>query len=246
MGTKIEYAIDVLAPSSKSSCFSVDESDQYYSKSQGVNNNSFKITGLDKYHNNMPDKHNIDFIRKTMQIHEDIFKQQVRELHRVYSVQKMLMEEMKNNKKHYRNNNNNVNIEYDYRLKLDNLRQEHEISPRESCSSDIQTLMKIKTGFEFDLQKTNQDQDASISTSRIINEGDNDEEEEDEIELSLSIGGAKRSSKKLKLKNEQLQESSTPTTPISNSSPPTFDQGKKHPHWLFQGLSTNRTSSSTG
>ncbi|KAJ0090373.1 hypothetical protein Patl1_14225 [Pistacia atlantica] len=43
----------------------------------------------------MLEKHNIDSIKRTMQIHEDIFKHQVQELHRLYSVQKMMMAELK-------------------------------------------------------------------------------------------------------------------------------------------------------
>ncbi|GMP36639.1 hypothetical protein CsSME_00008705 [Camellia sinensis var. sinensis] len=46
----------------------------------------------------MLNQHNIESIKKTMLIHQDIFQHQVRELHRLYSVQKMLMDEMRNNK----------------------------------------------------------------------------------------------------------------------------------------------------
>ncbi|XP_065850989.1 uncharacterized protein [Euphorbia lathyris] len=208
MGTKIEYAINLLASEQKSSNFSVhskDESD-YYSQSQGLNH-SFQITGLHK----MPEKPNIDFIRNTMQIHEDIFKQQVRELHRVYSVQKMLMEELEKNKKHW-----------NYR-KINNMNMDNELSSRErsgSCSG---------VGRGFDLERVAAE---DVSTGVSINEGDN-AHDEDQIELTLSLGGS-RSSKKQKLKNEELQESSR--APNSNSSPANIDKERKHPHWLFQGV----------
>ncbi|KAJ6355453.1 hypothetical protein OIU77_005945 [Salix suchowensis] len=63
----------------------------------GVWKRTFKLVGQTKSGSStdrMPDKHHTDFIKKTMQLHEDIFKQQVRELHRLYSVQKILMEDL--------------------------------------------------------------------------------------------------------------------------------------------------------
>ncbi|GMH17957.1 hypothetical protein Nepgr_019798 [Nepenthes gracilis] len=41
------------------------------------------------------DQRNLEIIRKTMLLHEEIFKQQVRELHRLYSVQRALTEELR-------------------------------------------------------------------------------------------------------------------------------------------------------
>lgn len=81
MGTKLECAFNLLPPSPKSKSFSVhcvDELDYLQTKALNI---SFQITGLDKHHisvkDRMSEKNNIDFIRKTMQMHEDTFKQQV-------------------------------------------------------------------------------------------------------------------------------------------------------------------------
>ncbi|KAK7329766.1 hypothetical protein VNO77_23945 [Canavalia gladiata] len=94
MGTKIEYSINLLATlvdSNNLAVGGVDVWEHYQNKPKrkGIN----KLGGpMDR----MLDRNNIESIKKTMQMHEDIFKHQVRELHRVYSVQKMLMEELKN------------------------------------------------------------------------------------------------------------------------------------------------------
>lgn len=79
MGTELEYAITLLTTSPSSSSISVRDHLDYL-QTKGLNKN-LQITGLDKFccsMDRMPDKHNIDFIKKTMQMHEDIFKHQVR------------------------------------------------------------------------------------------------------------------------------------------------------------------------
>ncbi|RDY01014.1 hypothetical protein CR513_15713, partial [Mucuna pruriens] len=94
MGTKVEYSINLLATlvdSNNLAVGGVDVWEHYQNKHQrtGIN----KLQGpMDR----MLDRNNIESIKKTMQRHEDIFKHQVRELHRVYTVQKMLMDELKN------------------------------------------------------------------------------------------------------------------------------------------------------
>ncbi|KAH7860650.1 hypothetical protein Vadar_016341 [Vaccinium darrowii] len=44
----------------------------------------------------MVEQQKIESIKKTMLLHEDIFKRQVRVLHRLYGIQKVLMVEMRN------------------------------------------------------------------------------------------------------------------------------------------------------
>ncbi|KAJ6435472.1 hypothetical protein OIU84_000624 [Salix udensis] len=73
-------------------------------QTRGLEKN-LQVSGTDKSGSStdrMPDKHHTDFIKKTMQLHEDIFKQQVRELHRLYSVQKILMEDLEKENKQNR------------------------------------------------------------------------------------------------------------------------------------------------
>lgn len=97
--------------------------------------------------------------------------------------------------------------------------------------------------------------------------------EESELELTLSIGLSSSSTTMTTTTNKDMdyssttsmrsssdncnnqsnnnlynnsnnnQESSGPNTPMSSSSTTSLDREKKRPHWLFQGLSINRTSS---
>jgi hypothetical protein len=80
MGTKLEYAINLLATSHNSSSVSVRcVDDLEYLQTRGLSKD-LQVSGIDKFCSSMdrmPEKHNIDFIKKTMQLHDDIFKQQV-------------------------------------------------------------------------------------------------------------------------------------------------------------------------
>nr|ACJ85973.1 unknown [Medicago truncatula] len=93
MGTKIEYSINPLAYSKDCNNFTVvgvDAWEHYQNKGLKVSNKHCSI-GVNNLQNPMDrilDRNNMESIRKTMQIQEDIFKNQVKELHRVYNVQK--------------------------------------------------------------------------------------------------------------------------------------------------------------
>ncbi|KAJ4830501.1 hypothetical protein Tsubulata_012823 [Turnera subulata] len=292
MGTKLDYAINLLATSQNSSSISVQYLDeQPYLQARELNRNhqitrSGKISSL-MDRTMMPDKNNPDFIRKTMQMHEDIFKHQVRELHRLYSVQKMLMEELKKEikqTKQYWNPMTNTNCAQIIngpnpttthaasRFSLQNFQAlaGDDPSPKErsgSCSGE--TARTTPRGFDLEMP-AEEDISTRVSTMDDINQAGpssflphkgnklmRDESDEDsEVELTLSIGGGSSSTttgkKKSKnshsleldslpsFKSERAEDCSTPTTPLSSSSA-TFDQERKRPHWLFQGLSINRT-----
>lgn len=109
---------------------------------------------------------------------------------------------------------------------------------------------------------------SSIMNSRINQMNLEGSDEDSAVELTLSIGGSSSSSMKMPKKyskqphseefgctnssHRELDSSASfksdnkgevfsgPNTPISSSSS-TFNQEKKRPHWLFQGLSINRT-----
>lgn len=128
-----------------------------------------------------------------------------------------------------------------------------------SCSGEI-----IKRQRDFDLEKPASERDifsgASVcdeafQSCKISNDGC---DEEMEVDLTLCIGNNQDNKKKKKnrsyliplgcsdspngMKNsyvcfqsDRVGDCSDPTTPISSSSV-TFDQDKKGPHWLSQGL----------
>lgn len=80
MGTKIEYSRNLLASSVDSNNFIVGGVDVWeHYQNKGVTNNHFSL-GINKLQDPMDrmlDRNNIESIKKTMQMHEDIFKQQV-------------------------------------------------------------------------------------------------------------------------------------------------------------------------
>ncbi|KAJ7955807.1 A-kinase anchor protein 9, putative isoform 1 [Quillaja saponaria] len=100
MGTKLEYFVNLLAALPDSNNLTVGHVDVWeHFQNQGLRK-SYHIhrIGVDKLQSlmdRMIDRNNTESIKKTMQMHEDTFKHQVRELHRLYSVQKMLMNQLK-------------------------------------------------------------------------------------------------------------------------------------------------------
>ena len=80
MATNIEYYINFLSSSVDSNKLTVDGVDAWeHYQNRGLRSNDHKI-GNHKFQDPMerkPDKNNIESIKKTMQMHEDIFKQQV-------------------------------------------------------------------------------------------------------------------------------------------------------------------------
>ncbi|XWS70959.1 hypothetical protein CRYUN_Cryun03dG0095600 [Craigia yunnanensis] len=211
MGTKLEFAINPLASSqSSNSCsFTVHFVDDYF-RTRALKENRQKI-GFDR----VLERHNMESIRKTMQMHEDIFKHQVRELHRLYSVQKMLMDELKNEIRQNRfwatpmtssdiNQSQFINQHY---LTTQttcgyNLHVQGDPSSRErsgSCSGDT---MKISRGFDLE-RPTGEDISAeagaveedqagpsSLMQSRINQMTIEGSDKDSEVELTLSIGGS--------------------------------------------------------
>lgn len=82
MGTKIDYAINLLRSSSNSNSFTVNGVDDlnYYLNSSGLKVKPRRSGLEDKGQSSidkMFDRNNADSIRRTMQMHEDVFKYQV-------------------------------------------------------------------------------------------------------------------------------------------------------------------------
>ncbi|XP_059636600.1 uncharacterized protein LOC132278749 [Cornus florida] len=218
MGTKIQYAIDPLAASPNNN-FDVNwlgDWDNFLNK-KGPKL-SLESAALNKFHNStdrMLDQHNIESIKKTMLMHEDVFKHQVQELHRLYRVQKMLMNEVKNGVKQTRSCGPMTGSEFNY----SNFSNRHQptttsdytphvqrvrdnLSSREPsgcCSGEPSRMFKA-----FDLEKpaeedvstgiraVEEDQ-AGPSSHRHPNSNKmniNECNEGCDIELTLSIGGS--------------------------------------------------------
>ncbi|XP_010536903.1 PREDICTED: homeobox protein 5-like [Tarenaya hassleriana] len=232
----------------------------------GEDEGRFRVRPMDRF----LDKQNIESIRKTMQAQEDIFKHQVRELHRVYSVQKMMMEELKRQRRLWTNNRPNIinltsqpptasyNNNSFFLLDINSSNNNNHQSSRErsgSCSAGVDLESPAREISAVDLGRTN----------------GSDLMDESELELTLSVGMSSSSTSRSYHQRETMattnnnmdmdstttsfrsdncnnnnnnnnknQDCSGPSTPMSSSST-TLDQEKKRPHWLFQGLSINRT-----
>lgn len=83
MGTKLQSAINPLATSPTSSSFTLNSVDDWdYFQGKGLKEKYLQRTGLDILQDSMDrmmlEQHNIESIKKTMLMHEDIFKHQVR------------------------------------------------------------------------------------------------------------------------------------------------------------------------
>ncbi|XVE98805.1 hypothetical protein REPUB_Repub03eG0140100 [Reevesia pubescens] len=298
MGTELESAINPLASSqNSSSCsFTVHFVDDYF-RTRALKENclNFELDRFRSYMDRVLERHNMESIKKTMQMHEDIFKHQVRELHRLYSVQKLLMHEMN---KEIKQNRFWTTPMTSSDINQSQFINQHQLTTRTSCGYNFHVqgdpssrersgscsgdTMKIARG--FDLQRpagedisaeasaAEEDQagpPSSLMHSRINQMTMEGFDEASGVELTLSIGGSSSSKKMSKKSKPHIQElgctnsqsihkeirefdssasfksdrgenCSDPNTPMSSSSA-TFDQERKRPHWLFQGLRINRT-----
>ncbi|KAI9078721.1 hypothetical protein K1719_039308 [Acacia pycnantha] len=234
MGTKIEHSINPLAVAVESNNFSISGVDvwEYYQKKRltEINNNKLKKDPISM------DRNIMESIKKTMQMQEDIFKHQVGELHRVYSVQKMLMEELKkenrqkniwtamngleisfhshhhNDQQQQQQHQRRTQTSYDPNLQVQNLRDDYCSRERSgSCSGNGDTIKMPQRGI-IDLARPAEEEDDDEGEAgpscKIRNNGD-DEEEDMEVDLTLSIGGSSNSQGKKKEKTNLLYSSAS-------------------------------------
>lgn len=164
---------------------------------------------------------------------------QVEELHRVYRVQKLLMDEMKKEVKQKKLWNTMKGEETKIPNGTTDLQAHQsvkdEMCSRErssgSCSAEHIIGPKIpKTGFNLEMPAEEEGTligECEAGPSSYI-------DEEIELDLTLSIGGSNNETKKNKkklnfcgsFKSDRLGECSDPTTPMSSSSV-TFEQERK-------------------
>ncbi|KAL8127070.1 uncharacterized protein LOC141717211 [Apium graveolens] len=209
-----------------------------------------------------------EFIKKTMIDQENTFQNQVRELHRLYSVERRLMSELKTeiNQISLRGSKTGLGFNdsgYVY-SRVEGIRVDQSLGEHsESCSTEI---LKRPKGFDLE-RRTEQEDDMSTGVSATDEErkkpmtdapwksgGTSIDAKFRDIELTLSIGGSSgrkrlESHKSLKLDNlREVQSSSiikgeefsdSSITPKAISSK-NNEKGKQS-HWVFQDLSLSRT-----
>ncbi|KAL2338661.1 hypothetical protein Fmac_013107 [Flemingia macrophylla] len=231
MGTKIEYSTNLLATLVDNNNLAVGGVDVWEHCQ-----NKHRRTGINKLQgpmDRMLDRNNTESIKKTMQMHEDIFKHQVRELHRVYSVQKRLMEELKNEirQQKFWNHMEDIDVSQTHFIKqqhqttqilqkpdfsVQNLREDLNTREKNVCCSG--NTIQMQRGFDlerpaeeeiftqargFDEGEAGPSSHASFQSCKISTTSGYDEEEE--VDLTLSIGGS------------QIKNSHLPQLACSNS-----------------------------
>ncbi|XP_031381218.1 uncharacterized protein LOC116195928 isoform X1 [Punica granatum] len=248
MGTRFEYAINLLASSPISSSSSsktnttsfriVNDTEKLRSSNLRAERRTEKrgLCGFweQEREDGMMDRNeeirNIEYIKKTMQMQEDVFKQQVRELHRLYNVQKMLMDEVKKQ-----------------------FEQSRIWAPLPTTTSSVTNMNSISwpnqafpsprndppSPRNFDLGGPIKG-DISTDTSRGTNNEVGCSMEEHEVELTLSLGG-KTSKRKPKAEAEKkfvpllsIESDRGGPAPDNSGSTETSDRERKRPQWLFQ------------
>ncbi|KAF5725958.1 hypothetical protein HS088_TW23G00691 [Tripterygium wilfordii] len=282
VGMKLGYAIDRLGTSAGINNFTVHFGDahlDYFSTKRPKNNQRTSVVEFSDSTGRMAENQNVESIRKTMQMHEDIFKHQVRELHRLYSVQKTLTNELKEetrqNKGSTPTSSSDVNvfrlIDQHNSVTKTNLHFQGLIdkpTSRERSDNCVGDTLRVLRGFDV---KRPAEEDVSTRVMVPKSNKMNISSCDSEVELTLSIGGTSSSSSSKKsrdflahhslqlgsfesatpkeirepdstslFKFDRGEDCSTPTTPMSSSSA-TVDRERKQRHWLFRGLSINRT-----
>ncbi|KAG4187090.1 hypothetical protein ERO13_A08G083600v2 [Gossypium hirsutum] len=240
MGTKLKCAINPLATSQNSSklSFTVHFVDDYF-RTRVVKENCQMERALEKQH--------MESIRKTMQMHENIFKHQ----------------------KHLRAQTTCVNNSH---VQAEPSTRERSGSPGDTMKIVRGFDLERPAGEDISVDASAVVEDqagpSSLMHSRISHmsiQGSDDSE----VELTLSIGGSSSSKRMAEnskphtqelgslnshsihmgnkeldssasFKSERGEDCSGPNILMSASSA-TFDQERKRPHWLFQGLNINRT-----
>ncbi|KAK8683141.1 hypothetical protein V6N13_039208 [Hibiscus sabdariffa] len=213
-------------------------------------------TGLDNL------RHNMESIRNTMLMQEDVFKHQVRELHQLYSVQKILMDELKKEIK-----KNMFWTSTSSGMNQSQFINQHQITAETTSGLNLHVQCDSRAS-GFDLERPSGEEAATVDvvaedqagpssrTDQMMSIEGSVEDSEVELTLSIGIGGSGSSKKKPKnsstssqsIHNKEITREldssascSGPGTPVSSSSA-TFDQENKlPPHLLFQGFSINRT-----
>ncbi|KAE9594311.1 hypothetical protein Lalb_Chr18g0052461 [Lupinus albus] len=229
MGTKVEYSINLPETSLDNKNFTVAGVGVWeHYQNKGLTNNHYSI-GANKLQDPMDrrvlEKNHIESIKRTMQMHEDIFKQQVTELHRVYSVQKMLMDEHKNEIKQRKfwTPVNSIGISHpnfiqqqqqnqttqisSYRphLHVQSLKDIYSKERSGSCSGETMIrqrgfdLKRPYEGHNFAATQGCDESEAGPSSYAVLQSckiSTHDPDEGMEVDLTLSIGGSKVQKKK--------------------------------------------------
>ncbi|XP_039141422.1 uncharacterized protein LOC120278763 isoform X1 [Dioscorea cayenensis subsp. rotundata] len=182
-------------------------------------------------------QHDREYVKKIMMKHEEIFKQQVHELHRLYKVQKILMAEM--------------NIK---KMKLHSITNGSATTSETSHSSNWSYRLQSPStvpcyGQPSTAQMASDLRRPAIQCDALTEAVADNELEECDVELTLSIGCNSSKTKKAQClqKDNKLMNSpqATPSKTFgedcSDPSVTTDRESLEDSPWIFQALSLKRT-----
>ncbi|KAK4774638.1 hypothetical protein SAY86_009573 [Trapa natans] len=233
MGTMLEYATNwrVNPPiSSRSSSNKITTSSSFSCVNDRAIRKKEYLAGDQMDENEIIQ--NMEIIKKTMQMHEDVFKQQVRELHRLYYVQKTLMGEVKKQNEQSRIWSPPSRITSTVTSK-NSTYMSHQALP---CS------LNHRIPRDSDLERRPVKGDISGYQREVGSPSWSMEEHE--VELTLSMGGKMISRMKPRIDADAEKKSVSSLSLESNSnlsypapenggSTKTRDLGRKQPRWLL-------------
>ncbi|KAK4793476.1 hypothetical protein SAY86_023911 [Trapa natans] len=236
MGTKFEYAVNLLASSpvssNKRTTFSFSSLDDCQNPLNGdlrserrteeraVHSFRQEEQGEEESMEVNEQIQDLESVKKTMLMHENIFRQQVRELHRLYNVQKMLMADLKKQGEQTRRNS---------------MTTATTTTSLTTNSPLIWPCQAMPSPGNFGLERA--------IMGGISGHGGEPEcgcsMEEHEVELTLSIGGGDGNMNKRKQKMKVEKKFIASLSLQSDRSDPIHEdresgRERKRPHWLFQ------------
>ncbi|KAG5594713.1 hypothetical protein H5410_035945 [Solanum commersonii] len=196
-------------------------------------------------------KSSTESIKRTMIMHEDIFKQQVKELHKLYNLQRKLMLDVKNEMSRiedprHKSMINNMSTWQQPRREIEfngvnvyGLGDDQQRETSDSCSGEnSKTILIPIRGLTIEMEERS-------STSNYEDEKMRNDEETN-VELTLSIGPS-NSKKRLKSHNKEKEISFSTSTKFEECGDATSSailnkESATQAYWFSQDLSLNRRS----
>ncbi|GER52023.1 hypothetical protein STAS_29438 [Striga asiatica] len=229
MRTKLQPWVDLLTKAPQNYYFAVSPLRTHH---QGHQESGFGFS-MDR----MFELQKIESMRKMMLIQEEIFKQQVQELHRLYNLQKKLMQELEKN---------GLIIH----RKAKTLHPDLSNNPTFSASWHQTRAPPTETGHDFQIlpARNNPCKIGLQNDLKAIVHEVNDVE----VELTLGIGHCtkKKGSKNVQESgscsrrnnlDEYFLEPGLSMNNNSSSSSTVYQENNSRPHWLIRDLSSNGT-----
>ncbi|XP_027773938.1 uncharacterized protein LOC107025649 [Solanum pennellii] len=202
-------------------------------------------------------KSSTESIKRTMMMHEDIFKQQVKELHKLYHLQRKLMVDVKNEMSKIEDPRHksmiyNMSTWHEPRREIEfngvnvyGLGDDQQRETSGSCSGENSKTISIPIrGLNIEMEERSST--SNYEDEKMKNNNIHRCDEETNVELTLSIGPS-NSKKRLKSHNKEKEISFSTSTKFEDCGDATSSvifnkESAPQAYWFSQDLSLNRRS----